>query len=144
LQLSTHTDYSLRLLIYLAITTDENQQVTVQDASDRYKISANHLAKVAQKLVQLGYVHGHRGRKGGLKLARPPEEIRLGQLVRETENLQLLQCFSPTPVCPIEPGCILKRILTQAQFAFLAVLDDCTLSDLVANNRKLNHLLQVD
>jgi Rrf2 family nitric oxide-sensitive transcriptional repressor len=142
MQLSTHTDYSLRLLIYLAMTPNENQQHTVQDASRRYHISNHHLAKVAQKLVQLGYIYGHRGRGGGLKLAKPPEDIRLGQLIRETENLQLLECFSMDPVCPIEPVCKLKHLLAKAQLAFLTILDDYTLSDLVTNKHKLSQLLQ--
>jgi len=141
MQLSTHTDYSLRLLIYLAITKNEKQHVTVQDASNRYHISVNHLAKVAQTLVQLGYIHSHRGRGGGLKLAKAPKEINLGQLIRKTENLQLLECFGQDSTCPIEPDCKLKLLLTKAQLAFLSVLDDCTLSDLVTNKRKLNKLL---
>jgi len=144
MQLSTHSDYSLRLLIYLAITPDSSRPATVQDAARRFQISANHLAKVAQALVQLGYIHGQRGRGGGLHLAKSPEQIRLGQLIRETENLQLLECFSHTPACPIEPACKLKQLLSRAQLAFLAVLDECTLSDLVPNKRKLNQLLQVD
>jgi len=142
MHISSHTDYSLRLLIYLAVCTEENRQGTVQDASARYHVSVNHLAKVAQTLVQLGYINSYRGRGGGISLAVPPEQIRLGKIVRETENLQLLECFGSHPECPIEPDCRLKHIFSRAQRAFLAVLDEHVLSDLVSNKRVLMSLLQ--
>ncbi len=142
MQLTAHTDYSLRLLIYLAVIPSD-QQATVQHAAKRYGISANHLAKVAQTLVQLGYVHSLRGRGGGLKLAVSATNIRLGHVVRQTENLQLLECFGPESICPIEPACNLKRVLVKAQHAFLEVLDNYTLSDLTNNRDKLSSLLNV-
>jgi len=142
MQLTTHTDYALRLLIYLAIAPAEHQ-CTVQMAASRYRISANHLAKVAQTLVQLGYIHSLRGRGGGLKLAVPVQAITLGKLVRQTENLQLLECFGADPACPIEPACNLKRVLARATQAFLDVLDGYTLADLTNNRDKLHRLLNV-
>ncbi|NNE38789.1 MAG: Rrf2 family transcriptional regulator [Gammaproteobacteria bacterium] len=142
MQLTTHTDYSLRLLIYLALL-DKKQTGTVQLAADHYGISANHLAKVAQTLVQLGYVHSLRGRGGGLKLALSADEINLGDIVRKTENLQLLECFGEQSSCPIIPACNLKRVLASAQTAFLEILDDYNLADLVTNRKQLIKLLQV-
>jgi Rrf2 family transcriptional regulator, nitric oxide-sensitive transcriptional repressor len=142
MQLTTHTDYSLRLLMYLAIAPAD-EQCTVQLAASHYGISANHLAKVAQTLVQLGYIHSQRGRGGGLTLARPVQAIKLGQLVRQTENLQILECFGAEPACPIEPACNLKRVLARATHAFLDVLDGHTLADLTSNRDKLHRLLNV-
>ena len=142
MQLTTHTDYSLRLLIYLAIS-GEDQPGTVQSAAGHYGISANHLAKVAQTLVQLGYISGQRGRGGGLKLKKPTSQIYLGKVVRQTENLQLLACFGPDSDCPIVPACKLKRVLARAQQAFLEVLDQYTLADLVSNKARLRKLLEV-
>lgn len=142
MQLTTHTDYSLRLLIYLALL-DNNQTGTVQLAADHYGISSNHLAKVAQTLVQLGYVQGQRGRGGGLKLAMSADEINLGDIVRKTENLQLLECFGEESTCPIVPACNLKRVLANAQTAFLEVLDGFSLADLVTNRKQLIKLLEV-
>ena len=142
MQLTTHTDYSLRLLIYLTIT-DEPELSTVQAAAERYGISSNHLAKVAQTLVQRGYILSLRGRGGGLRLARDASEINIGEVVREIENLQLLECFGSKSTCPIVPACILKQVLFSAQKAFLEVLDRFNLDDLVQNSGKLQKLLNV-
>ncbi|MBZ2188281.1 Rrf2 family transcriptional regulator [Alcanivorax sp. JB21] len=140
MQLSTHTDYALRSLIYLALQPTQTP-VTVQDIARRYGISAHHVAKVAQTLSQHGYVQSLRGRGGGLVLARAPKDIRVGTLVRETENLKLLECFGPDSTCPIDPACRLKQALKQAHDAFMAVLDGYTLADMVANERELRGLL---
>jgi Rrf2 family nitric oxide-sensitive transcriptional repressor len=142
MQLTTHTDYSLRLLIYLSITDDPILS-TVQAAAERYGISANHLAKVAQTLVQLGYIRSLRGRGGGIRLARSASEINIGEVVRKVENLALLECFGPTSSCPIVPACILKQALASALQAFLDVLDKLSLDDLVKNHDKLRKLLNV-
>lgn len=140
MQLTTHTDYSLRLLMYLAIHRGK-QPPTVQDAADRYRVSAHHMAKVAQTLVQLGYIHSHRGRGGGLELALAAEQINIGSVVRQVENLQLLDCFGPNTNCPIEPACQLKRALHEAFSAFLDVLGGYTLSDLIRNKGSRLHKL---
>lgn len=140
MQLSIHTDYSLRALIYLAMRQDAGP-VTVQEIANDYGISANHVAKVAQTLSQLGYVHSLRGRGGGLTLGKPADTINVGTLVRQTENLKLLECFGPNPPCPIDPACKLKRVLKQAQQAFLDVLDSYTLDELIKNGKELERLL---
>lgn len=142
MQLTTHTDYALRLLIYLAIHRGE-KAATVQDAARRYGVSVHHLAKVAQKLVQLGYVNSHRGRGGGLELAMEPESINVGKLVRETESFQLVECFGTDSTCPIEPQCFLKSILLDARKAFLNVLDSYSLADLVQQKNKMAKLLEM-
>lgn len=143
MQLTSHTDYSLRLLIYLAVFPSSSEKPTVQNAARRYGISAHHLAKVAQTLVQLGYIQSLRGRGGGLKLAMPASAIRLGDVVRQTENLQLLECFGLNSQCPIEPACNLKQVLMKAQLAFLDVLDNYSLADLTSNRGPLLTLLNV-
>lgn len=136
MQLTTHTDYSLRLLMYLAVR-DDVQPAHIGDVAASYGISSHHMAKVAQTLVQLGYIHSYRGRGGGVALAVPPTQINIGTLVRQTENLQLLECFGPDSSCPIHPVCQLKHTLGRAQQAFLEVLDDCTLDQVVANKHEL-------
>ncbi|MCC4308537.1 Rrf2 family transcriptional regulator [Alcanivorax marinus] len=141
MQLTTHTDYALRLLIYLALPEDP-APATVQTVALAYGISANHVAKVAQTLVQTGHIKSVRGRGGGLTLARPPREIGVGEVVRETENLRLLECFGPASRCPIDPACKLKKALGQAQEAFLSELDRYTLADLVDNGNELTRLLR--
>lgn len=140
MQLTAHTDYSLRLLIYMAVRT-ENESATVQDVALHYGISSNHVAKVARTLVQLGYLKSHRGRGGGLELTVDPSDINIGALVRQTENLRLLECFGPNSTCPIDPGCTLKSVLGEALQAFIGVLDRYALSDLVENRQELRGLL---
>lgn len=140
MQLSTHTDFSLRVLIYLALQK-ECTPVTVQKIADDYGISANHVAKVAQTLTQLGYVQSLRGRSGGLVLAVLAQDINVGQVVRAVENLKLLECFASGSACPIESACKLKGILQKAQQAFLATLDEYTLADLVGQSQALEQLL---
>lgn len=140
MQLTRHTDYALRLLIYLAVHDDE--PATVQTVSDAYGISANHMAKVAQTLTQLGYVHSLRGRGGGLLLAVSPGAVNVGRLVRETEQtLALVECFEPEADCPIEPACKLKHVLKEAQEAFFESLNGYTLADLIGKRKKLTALL---
>lgn len=140
MQITTHTDYALRTLIYLA-TREPGEPATVQDVAARYGISANHVAKVVQTLVQLGYINSHRGRGGGLELAIPASSINVGGLVRETENLQLLECLGPKSSCPIDPSCRLKGLLGEALQAFIEVLDRYVLADLVTNREELRGLL---
>jgi Rrf2 family nitric oxide-sensitive transcriptional repressor len=131
MRLTLHTDYALRLLMYLAIEPDRLQ--TIEAVAARYKISRNHLMKVAQTLVQAGVVDSIRGRGGGLRLARPADAINIGAVVRATEDgFALVECFDPEGNdCVIAPSCSLRGPLEQALAAFLAVLDRYTLADLV-------------
>lgn len=139
MQLTMHTDYALRLLIFLAVR--QGQSATVQEVAEAYHVSTNHMAKVAQRLTQLGYVHSTRGRGGGLRLGVAPESINLGDLVRQTENtLTLVECFEANSGCPIEPECGLKRVLKQAQDAFFAELSRLTLADLVTRPQRFTAL----
>jgi len=132
MRLTLHTDYALRLLMYLAIEPDSLQ--TIETIAARYRISRNHLMKVAQTLVQAGVVDSIRGRGGGLRLARPAAAINIGAVVRATEDgFALVECFHPQGDCIITPACSLRGPLEQALMAFLAVLDRYTLADLVAN-----------
>ncbi len=140
MRLSTHTDYSLRVLMYLSLQQD-SAPVTVQRIAEDYGVSANHIAKVAQTLAQFGYVRSVRGRYGGLVLAQPAAKIGVGQVVRAVENLQLVECFGSGSSCPIEPVCRLKNILHTAQLAFLTTLDEYTVADLVAQREGLEKLL---
>jgi Rrf2 family nitric oxide-sensitive transcriptional repressor len=140
MRLTTYSDYCLRLLMYAATKPD---RVTIQGAADAYGISKNHLMKVAFELGRLGYLETVRGRGGGLKLARPPEAIRLGELLRRTEeDFRIVECFNAgTNRCVISHACRLKGILGEATAAWLAVMDRYTLADLTGQNPALAHQL---
>jgi Rrf2 family nitric oxide-sensitive transcriptional repressor len=143
MRLTHHADYALRLLLYLGLKPGE--VVTVGEVSDAYGISRNHLVKVAQALGRLGYVEILRGKAGGLRLARAPESVNVGQVVRQTEpSFDLVECFHPpTNTCPIISACALKRILHEAQAGFLAALDRYTLADALQRPQVLSSLLSL-
>jgi Rrf2 family nitric oxide-sensitive transcriptional repressor len=130
MQLTQFTDYSLRLLIYLA-RLPEPGMATIAEAAEFHQISRNHLIKVAATLASEGYIVSTRGKGGGIGLAKPPQAIGLGDLVRRTElNMNLVECFDmPNNQCRLIPGCVLKGVLHEAQSAFMAVLDRYTLAD---------------
>jgi Rrf2 family transcriptional regulator, nitric oxide-sensitive transcriptional repressor len=129
MQLTQFSDYSLRLVLYLA--THDDQVVTLQEVSRAYGVSQHHLVKVTARLVEQGVVASVRGRNGGLRLNRPPEAINIGDLVRATEpHFDLVECFdAERNTCPIDRACGLKGVLREAQEAFFAVLDRHTLAD---------------
>jgi Rrf2 family nitric oxide-sensitive transcriptional repressor len=129
MQLSLRTDYALRVLMALAAA---RQQLSVDEIARRYGISRTHLAKVAQHLQAEGYVVTARGRAGGMRLARPAEEIVVGDLVRRFENLDgFVSCFAGGGGCAVNGLCALKPALGGAVEAFLEHLDGYRLSDLV-------------
>lgn len=133
MQLTLYSDYSLRVLIFLA--TVDKETSTISEIAERYGISRNHLVKVAHNLGKLGYVKTTRGRTGGISLAKDKSKVRLGSVVRDVEpNFSLVECFTPEKsTCPIQGVCGLRSALREAQDAFFAVLDSYTLSDLVMN-----------
>lgn len=146
MRLTLHTDFALRLMMLLAVEPDAIH--TVEDVSRRYGVSRNHLNKVVQTLVQAGFIESSRGRGGGVRLARRPEDINLGRVVRATEdNFHIVECFhAETNACVVTPACGLRDPLHLALAAFLAVLDRYTLADLVKNrsaSRRMRRLLSV-
>jgi Rrf2 family transcriptional regulator, nitric oxide-sensitive transcriptional repressor len=140
MRLNLQSDYALRLLMHLAANPD--RLVTIRTVADRFRISQNHLMKVAFLLGREGLIQTVRGRAGGLRLARRPESIRVGDVVRRMEgDIQLVECFSAEPGgCLISRACRLKGVLHEALDAFLGVLDRYTLADLTTNP-KLRALL---
>ena len=143
MRLTTFTDYCLRVLMYVAVR--DGSAVTIDKIAEGYGISRNHLMKVVFRLGQLGYLSTVRGRGGGMRLAKPPSEIVLGVLIRQTEEgLALVECFQEgNASCAITPCCRLKGVLGEALDAFLTVLDGYTLADLMAPRRRLAQLLGV-
>ena len=142
MELSQFTDYSLRALIYAG--SKGGRLCTVPEVADAFGISRNHLVKVVNNLAKLDHVWTQRGRNGGFQLARAPKDINIGSLVRETENLHLVECFDEVRnSCPIRNACVLKRALHEAQAAFLNVLDGYSLEDFIANEPFLQSQLSL-
>ena len=140
MQLTDFSDYSLRLVLYLAVHQD--RLVQAQEVSRAYGVSRHHMIKVAQRLADGGIIESVRGRGGGLRLNRPPHEINVGALVRLTEpHLNFVECFDDrTNTCPISTACGMKAVILNAQHAFLHVLDQHTVADFLARAPKLIRL----
>ena len=139
--LTKFSDYSLRLLLYLAVHDD--RLVPVSEVSHAYRVSPHVMVKVVQLLVEDGLVASARGRRGGLRLAKAPSEINVGRLIRRTEpSWDLVECFDrDRNTCPIDSACGLKGALKRAQRAFFGVLDDHTLADFLQRPPSLIRLL---
>lgn len=143
MRLTQYTDFSIRVLIYLGLHPD--RRCTIQEIAEGYEISRNHLMKVVQQLAGSGFVVSARGSGGGLTLARPPEAINLGDVVREMEpDFGMVECMRPGNHCVITPACTLPRMLAEATNAYLEVIAKYTLADLLqpGDTRKLKMLLK--
>jgi len=143
-RLTVYTDFSLRLLMFLALRSD--RLATIAEIAKAYGVSRNHLMKVAHQLGLAGYVETVRGKGGGLRLAREPKDIVLGEVVRHAEpDMALVPCFDPVGAsCAILPCCRLIHALAGARRAFLTALDQHTLADLVRPRARLRRLLAIE
>lgn len=143
MRLTDYTDYSLRTLMYLG--THRDTLVTIQDIADAYGISKSHLMKVVHQLGLSGLVETIRGRSGGLRLGKEPEEINIGKVVRGTEpDFMMVECFNrEINECILSPSCELHDVLRRATNAYLEVLDGVTLADLLRNSPSLRRLARI-
>lgn len=130
MKLTLYSDYSLRVLMYVA---RQEHRVQIDEIAKFYGISKNHLTKVVNNLATLGYIETTRGRGGGIRIKMTPEEINIGALIRKTEeHFNLVECFDrETNTCPIAGICGLQGVLGEALNAYLSVLDEYTLQDIL-------------
>jgi Rrf2 family nitric oxide-sensitive transcriptional repressor len=140
MQLTTHTDYSLRLLLF--VLSQAPRTVSTREAAEAYGISLNHLTKVAKALTRGGWLVAVRGGGGGLQAASHATKSTVGEIVRFSETTcDLAECFNPRGnTCPLAQVCRLKGVLHQAQLAFFAVLDGVTLGEIAGNRKDLNRI----
>lgn len=143
MQLQRRTDYAIRVLLHLAVSDGAPQPIG--SIAQAYGISEHHLAKVAQRLRELGYVTTVRGRNGGFVLATHPSDVCVGDLVRQLEPLNLVECFDRSANrCAITSPCALRGVLHEARDRFLEVLDDYTIADLISGHeRALERVLKL-
>ena len=140
MRLTMQTDYALRMLIQLGVHT--NRLVTVSETACAYRVSKNHMMKVAHRLCLEGFVVAVRGNGGGLRLAKRASEIGIGDVVRRMENdFSLVGCFEPrSNDCRISSACLLRSALRKALEAFHETLDEYTLQDLLVTRPLLEEL----
>jgi Rrf2 family nitric oxide-sensitive transcriptional repressor len=130
MRLNAFSDYSLRVLIYLALNPD--RLATIAEIARGYDISENHLMKVVHHLGRTGYVETVRGKGGGMRLGRAPKDIVLGEVLRQTEtDFDLVECFSDKSTCAIQHVCRLQDVFGEARNAMFLVLDAYTLADML-------------
>ncbi len=136
MRLTLWTDYALRTLIYVGAKGERLS--TIAEIAESFDISKPHLMKVVNKLGQQGYIETVRGKGGGIRLGRPPAQIRVGAVVRDTEEeLAVLGCLAEPGFCRIQGCCVLRRALREATQAFLHTLDGYTLAELLAPRGQL-------
>jgi len=129
MRLALHTDYALRTLMFLAAKPGRG---SIGQVAEFFRISKDHVAKVVQNLARLEYVRSIRGIGGGIELLKRPDDIRVGQVLRDFEgSMQLLDCVATENLCVIQPGCRLRRVLAEAQRLQMDYLDSVRLSDVV-------------
>ena len=134
MRLTTHTDFALRTLMYLATT---GERATAAQVAQLYGVSTNHMAKVVNQLARFGYVRSIRGIGGGIELAKQPGDIRLGEVIEAFEgNMHMLDCVATENVCAIESFCKLKGALAEAERIQSAYLNSVTLADVAPTKRQ--------
>ena len=140
MQLTRYTDYGLRTLMYVAMHQDRSELFKISEITEVFELSANHVSKVVHHLGKLGYLQTIRGKRGGFRLGMPAAEINIGKVVSQLENtLSPVDCYNP--YCAINPACKLKHALARAVEAYMAVLYQYTLADVVSNHEALVSLL---
>ncbi len=139
MQLTLFTDYALRTLVFLALQPEQHLS-TITEVADRFSISRNHVVKIVHQLGMKGYIETIRGKHGGIRLARASADINLGDLIADMENMScLMDCQREG--CRLSPGCRFQSIMRKAMRAFMAVLAEFTLADLVRDEERMCGLL---
>jgi len=143
MKLTSYSNYSMRVLMVAAARNPE--LTTVSDVAAAFKISTPHIVKCVHQLGVWGYLETVRGNKGGFRLAKPAHAIGVGEVIRRTEaGFDIVECFNAeTNTCPLVDKCKLSRTLRRAAAAFLTVLDEMTLADLVSNGSQLLKILDI-
>ncbi len=142
MQITTFSDYCLRILIFLAVC--DGRRASAREVAEHYGISVHHIAKAAKWLTREKLVIATQGKGGGLTLAVPPEQIRIGSVVRTAEEGSgLVECMRPSGRCAIEGACGMKSMFDEASDAFFATLDRYTLADATAKKQGIANLLRM-
>ena len=141
MKLTQYSDLGLRMMMYLAHRYGE--PVTIQEVSDRFGVSKNHMVKISHQLTNSGLIESTRGRNGGVRLASPPHSINVEQVLRATEdNFDLVECFNAAQNhCVLSDVCKLSGALDRALEAFFSVLRQSTLGDLIKNSKAIEKTL---
>lgn len=130
MRLTDYTDYTLRVLMFCAIRPE--RAITIAEIAQSHAVSKNHLMKIVNDLARQGILQTTRGRGGGLRLLKPAQDIRIGDVVRNSEtDFRMVECFdAASNSCNLSAHCKLKSVIGKALEAYLAELDSVTLADI--------------
>jgi Rrf2 family transcriptional regulator, nitric oxide-sensitive transcriptional repressor len=147
MRLTVYTDYTLRVLIYLTLKYKSGEKSTIPEMAEAYGISRNHLMKIVHELSLRGIIETSQGRSGGTWLARPPNTISVGEIVRFSEpDFAIVECHvkGQEVNCAVWEACNLKRGFHRALDAFMQELDKMTMADAVTKPSVAASLLHLD
>ena len=141
MQLTRQTDFGLRILVFLALEND--RLVKLEQIATAHEISYSHLLKISHRLVEFGYIQTLRGRRGGVRLAQEPADIRVGDVIRDLEGqFALADCMeTKANTCRIAPMCRIRSIYWEALEAFFDILSRYTIADLAKQRPELRAAL---
>ncbi len=143
MRLTSFTDYTLRVLMYLAL--EPERLATIPEIARAYAISENHLMKVVHQLAKSGVVESVRGKGGGIRLALPASEIHLGAVIKQAEgDAPIVECLGLEPQCNLTPACKLKGVLYEAFTALYQSLDRYTLADMLTQRKTIARLVSFE
>lgn len=143
MRLTSFTDYTLRVLMYLAL--EPERLATIPEIARAYAISENHLMKVVHQLAKSGVIESVRGKGGGIRLALPASEIRLGAVIKQAEgDAPIVECLGLEPQCNLTPACKLKGVLYEAFSALYQSLDRYTLADMLTQRKTIARLVSFE
>ena len=140
MKITQHTNYAIRMLMYC---NSKSGLATISEIAAFYNLSEKFLTKILSSLTRYGFVETIRGRKGGIQLSKPAEEIFIGDVIEKIEeNFELAECFKPGEVtCPLVDSCGLNRALSRALQGFFDILNEYTLADLTNQKTALHNLM---
>lgn len=134
MRLNQASDFALRILMFLG---QSKEPKTVDQIAMQLKLVKSHVMKIIAKLVKAELLVSQRGRAGGITLARKPEEISVGQIVRTIEaDFAIVECMLDKPSdCVFASRCKLRNVMGNARQAFLAELDRETLASILEDTK---------
>lgn len=143
MKLTSQTSYAIRMLMYCH---SKGELATVKEVAKFYGLPERFLFKILLSLNAAGYMETLRGRNGGIRLARPADQIRLGDVIRDIEeNFELAECFQAEGSdCPLVTSCGMNEALNRALAGFFDILNEYTIADLARNNHNINVLMQLN
>jgi len=136
MKLSTKGRYATRALLDLALHHDE-EPVLLKDIAQRQQISLPYLEHLVTPLIAGGIVRSTRGAKGGISLAKPPEEIKLVEIIQLLEGpITPVECVTNPKICPRSASCVTRDIWGELKRAINGVLESTTLQGLVERQKR--------